>query len=52
MGRGTVRGTRRPAVKARPKAGKKKVAKGRGMTVEGEDGYVLCVVMEPDRNVI
>lgn len=34
MGRGTVRGIRRPAVKARPKpGGKKKTNKGRGMTV-------------------
>ncbi|XP_045164687.2 constitutive coactivator of PPAR-gamma-like protein 1 homolog isoform X2 [Mercenaria mercenaria] len=36
MGRGSVRGIRRPAVKARPKpGGKKKAPKGRGMTVEG-----------------
>lgn len=38
MGRGSVRGTRRPPVKARPKAGKKKPAKGRGMTVEDGSG--------------
>jgi hypothetical protein len=35
MGRGSVRGIRRPAVKARPKpGGKKKTPKGRGMTVD------------------
>lgn len=35
MGRGAVRGIRRPAVRARPKpGGRKKVGRGRGMTMD------------------